>query len=177
MPYTADLTGDQAVRSYAADVADTDGLRTAIKTAIDELGAPEVLVYNAALLQPASPTDGDDHGWLNAFAVNVLGAKVAAETVLPTVRGHASLLFTGGGLADQPSPEWASLSVGKAALRSYAQTLAAELEGTDVRATVVTINGGIGGGQERFEPAVLAKAYLDLHHEPAAAWTAELRRD
>jgi NAD(P)-dependent dehydrogenase (short-subunit alcohol dehydrogenase family) len=175
--YAGELSGDQPVRAYAADIADRDALRTAITTAIKELGQPEVLAYNAALIRPDSPTDGDDEGWVNSFAVNVLGAKVAAETVLPEMQGKGSLLFTGGGLADTPSPQYASLSVGKAGLRAYVQALAAELAGTGVRATVVTINGGIDAGEERFASSALANDYLDLHRQDAKDWQAELRRD
>ena len=155
----------------------TRQLRTAIQAAIADLGAPDVLIYNAAVLRPDTPTDGDDDGWAHAFAVNVLGAKVAAETVYPALRdGRGSLLFTGGGLALNPSAQYASLSVGKAALRAYVQTLHAQLAGTGVHATSVTITGHIGGGDERFDPAVLAQAYLDLHHQPPADWQHELLR-
>ena len=137
-----------------------------------------MLIYNAAVLRPDSPTDGDDDGWTHAFAVNVLGAKVAAETVHPALSdGRGSLLFTGGGLALNPSPHYASLSVGKAALRAYVQTLHAQLADTGVHATSITITGHIGGGDERFHPTVLAQAYLDLHHQPEAAWQHELLRN
>ncbi|WP_052720757.1 MULTISPECIES: SDR family oxidoreductase [Actinoplanes] len=175
--YAGELAGDQPVRAYAADIADRDALRTAITTAIKELGRPEVLAYNAALIRPDTPTDGDDEGWINSFAVNVLGAKIAAETVLPELRGRGSLLFTGGGLADTPSRQYASLSVGKASLRSYVQALAAELADTGVRATVVTINGGIDAGEERFASSALANDYLELHRQDAKEWQPELRRD
>ena len=57
------------------------------------------------------------------------------------------------------------------------QALHAELAGTGVHATSVTITGHIGGGEERFDPTVLAQAYLDLHHQPATDWQPELLRD
>jgi NAD(P)-dependent dehydrogenase (short-subunit alcohol dehydrogenase family) len=176
--YVADLdTSERAARGYTADVAQPARLRTAIQAATDDLGAPDVLIYNAAVLRPDTPTDGDDDGWAHAFAVNVLGAKVAAETVHAALRdGRGSLLFTGGGLALNPSAQYASLSVGKAALRAYVQTLHAQLAGTGVHATSVTITGHIGGGDERFDPAVLAQAYLDLHHQPSPDWQHELLR-
>jgi NAD(P)-dependent dehydrogenase (short-subunit alcohol dehydrogenase family) len=174
--YASELSGEQPARAYAADITDRDALRAAISAAIEELGAPEVLVYNAALIRPDSPTDGDDDGWLNSFAVNMLGAKVAAETVLPALQGRGSLLFTGGGLAVAPSPQYASLSVGKASLRAYVYTLAAELSGTGVHATVVTINGAIDAGEERFSSPTLANAYLELHRQDAKDWTPELVR-
>jgi hypothetical protein len=107
-------TSERAARAYTADAADPTQLRAAIHAAIDDLGAPDVLIYNAAVLRPDSPTDGDDDGWVNALTVDVLGAKVAAETVHPALRdGRGSLLFTGGGLALNPTAQYASLSVAR----------------------------------------------------------------
>jgi short-subunit dehydrogenase len=163
------------VRGYAADAGDPASLRKALATAFAQLGAPDVLVYNAAVLRADTPTDGDDEGWANALAVDVLGAKVAAETVLPALPdGRGSLLFTGGGLALAPSPEFASVSVGKAALRAYAAALHAQQQGTDVHVTSVTIAGNIGGGEARFDPDAIARTYLDLHRQAKTEWADEL---
>ncbi|MFJ9711863.1 SDR family oxidoreductase [Streptomyces sp. NPDC101234] len=170
-------SGGQEVRGYAADAGDPDDLRAAIHRAITELGAPDVLVYNAGVRRKDSPLGGDDQDWADVTAVNVLGARVAADAVLPELRdGRGSLLFTGGGYALSPSREHASLSVGKAALRAYVHTLHDQLTGTGVHATCVTITRDIGGGEARFDPAVLAQAYLDLHNQPASAWQLELMR-
>ncbi len=82
--YVAELDSPgRPARAYTADAANPAQLRSALQAAIADLGAPDVLVYNAAVLRPDTPTDGDDDGWANALAVDVLGAKVAAETVLP----------------------------------------------------------------------------------------------
>lgn len=176
--YAAELASTgQEVRSYAADAGDPDDLRGAIHRAITELGAPDLLVYNAGVRREDSPLGGDDQDWADVTAVNVLGARVAADAVLPELRGgRGSLLFTGGGYALSPSKEHASLSVGKAALRAYVHVLHDQLAGTGVHATTVTITRDIGGGEARFDPAVLAQAYLDLHQQPAGAWQPELMR-
>ncbi|MDH6630526.1 NAD(P)-dependent dehydrogenase (short-subunit alcohol dehydrogenase family) [Streptomyces sp. LBL] len=177
--YAAELTSTgHDVRGYAADAADPDSLRAALHTAITELGEPDVLVYNAGVVREDAPLGGDDQDWANVTAVNVLGARVAADAVLPQLReGRGSLLFTGGGLALFPSPQYTSLSVGKAALRAYVQALHAQLAGTGVHATSITIAGAIGGDEERFDAAVLAQAYLDLHQQPETQWQHELLRD
>lgn len=153
------------VRAFTTDAADGTALRGSIAAAIDELGAPDVLVYNAALMRQDSPTDGDDEGWTTALAVDVLGAKIAAETVIPALRdGKGSILFTGGGFALYPTPDFASMSAGKAALRAYVQTLHAAQSGTDVRVGQVMIAGSIGG-PGGFDPASLAESYLELHEQ------------
>lgn len=165
------------VRGYAADITDPDGLRAAINTAITELGAPDVMVYNAGVVRADSPLGGDDKEWADIIAVNILGARIAADAVLPTLRdGRGSLLFSGGGIAHNPSASYASLSIGKAGIHTYAQVLHEKLASTGVHATSVTINGRIGGPDERFAPDVLAQAYLDLHNQPEAEWQHELPR-
>jgi NAD(P)-dependent dehydrogenase (short-subunit alcohol dehydrogenase family) len=122
-----------------------------------------VLGYNIAVVRKDSPIGGDDEDWANVTAINVLGGRVAADAVLPELRdGRRSLLFTGGGFALHPSKEYASLSVGKAALRAYVQVLHDQLAGTGVHVTSVTITKAIGS-EARFDPAVIAQAYLELH--------------
>ncbi|WP_037144174.1 SDR family NAD(P)-dependent oxidoreductase [Rhodococcoides fascians] len=177
--YAAEIgSSTRPVRGYTVDAGIPASLRSALHAAIGDLGAPEVLVYNAAVLRGDTPTDGDDDGRAHALAVDVLGAKVAAEPLLPELAGgRGSLLFTGGGLAIHPSPEFASMSVCKAALRAYVQTLHKQLQGTGVRATSVTITGSIGGQEKRFDPTVLASAYLELHRQPMAEWEHELLRN
>ncbi|MEV7345190.1 SDR family NAD(P)-dependent oxidoreductase [Streptomyces sp. NPDC093544] len=161
--------------AYSVDAADPEGLEAALVRAADELGAPEVLVYNAALLKADTPTALDAREFAHSLAVNVTGAVVAAQTVLPLLRdGRGSLLFTGGGLALDPSPAYTSLSVGKASLRAYVESLHKQQQGTGVHVTGVTVSGSIGGDDPRFAPETLAAAYLNLHLQPQDQWQAEL---
>ena len=54
--YAAELasTGPD-IRGYAADAADPANLRAALRSAITELGAPDVLVYNVGVLRRTRP--------------------------------------------------------------------------------------------------------------------------
>ncbi len=174
--YASGLTAQgRTTRAYPVDAADPEGLEAVLVRAADELGAPEVLVYNAAVMVPDTPTKLDAREFAHTLAVNVTGAVVAAQTVLPLLRdGRGSLLFTGGGLALDPSPEYTSLSVSKASLRAYVQALHKQQQGSDVHVTTVTVGGAIGGEDPRFSPAKLAAAYLNLHQQPQDEWQAEL---
>ena len=107
-------------------------------------------------------------------AGHILGARVAADAVLPKLRdGRGTLLFTGGGYALHPSKKFASLSVGKAGLRAYVEVLHDQLAGTGVHATSITITASIGSAP-RFEPAEIAKAYLELGNQAETEWQHEL---
>ncbi|HEX3826030.1 MAG TPA: SDR family NAD(P)-dependent oxidoreductase [Sporichthyaceae bacterium] len=174
--YSSGLTAQgRTARAYSVDAADPEGLEAALTRAVDELGAPEVLVYNAAVMGPDTPTALDARELAHTLAVNVTGAVVAAQTVLPLLRGGGgSLLFTGGGLALDPSPGYTSLSMSKASLRAYVQALHKHQQGSDVHVTTVTVGGAIGGDNPRFSPGKLAAAYLNLHQQPKEQWQAEL---
>lgn len=169
-------TPDGTARAYQVDVADADALQAALRSAAHDLGAPSVLVYNAARLVQDTPTGLDAEQLARTFAVNVTGAVVAARTVLPLLDGgRGTLLFTGGSLAVRPSPLYTSLSLGKAALRAYVQALHEEQQGGEVQVTTVTIDGQIGGGDPRLAPEAVAGAFVDVHRRPREEWEAELR--
>ena len=161
-------------RGYVTDAADPVNLRDVLSAAITEMGAPDVLVYNVGVLGPDSPTGGDDQKWALNTAVNILGARVAADAVLPKLRdGRGTLLFTGGGYALHPPKKFASVSVGKAGLRAYVDMLPDQLAGTGVHATSVTITATIGSAPH-YEPAEIAKAYLELENQAETEWQHEL---
>jgi NADP-dependent 3-hydroxy acid dehydrogenase YdfG len=91
--YVAELASiGPEVRPYAADVTDEANLESAIATAILELGAPDLLVYNAGAVRMDKPTEGDAADLAYTLAVNVIGAKVAANAVRPALRSYVQTL-------------------------------------------------------------------------------------
>jgi hypothetical protein len=81
---------------------------------------------------------------------------------------------TSGGFADVPVPALASLSMGKAALRS-AQTLIAAGVGEDgIHAATVTIVGAVKPGTD-FDPDNIAELFWTAHTDSKDAWQTEYR--
>src|SRR6202042_2069666 len=114
------------IEAVGADIADLDGYRATLERIFGAAGAPGVTVYNAALPDPGEILDTTLERLRTAHDVDVLGAVIAAQVAAPVLRpaGGGPLLLPRGGFADNPVPALASLSMGKAALRS-AQTLVA----------------------------------------------------
>jgi NAD(P)-dependent dehydrogenase (short-subunit alcohol dehydrogenase family) len=111
------------------------------------------------------------------FAVNVAGALAATRAVLPGMRaaGRGTILFTGGGLALDPTG-WlpaASLAIGKAGLRSLAQTLHAELAPQNIHAGTVTIAGMVAAGTA-FDADRIAQAFWAMHEDAPGAFRGEI---
>jgi NAD(P)-dependent dehydrogenase (short-subunit alcohol dehydrogenase family) len=171
------LRGDGLqIEAVGADIADLDGYRATLERIFRAPGAPGVAVYNAALPDPGQILDTTVGRLRTAYDVDVLGAVIAAQVAAPVLRtaGTGTLLFTSGGFADHPLPGLASLSIGKAALRSAATLIAAGVQEDGIHAATVTIAGSVARGTE-FDPDNIAELFWTAHTDPTDAWQTEYR--
>lgn len=147
----------------AADAGDEARLRAALR----RLGAAEVLVYNASASHAAAPSALNVEEAVADFRVNAIGAVVAVQECAPAMRaaGRGTILLTGGGLALGPMAQVASLSMGKAALRNLAGSLAEELEPAGIHVATVTVCGFVQPGTH-FDPGRIAEVYWTLYQQP-----------
>jgi short-subunit dehydrogenase len=161
--------------AVAGDAGEEGSLRDAIGTVHAEAGMTEVLIYNAAAMHQATPTKLTLARLNQEFQVNVGGALIAVQAVVPAMRsaGFGTILLTGGGLALNPAAAVSSLSIGKAALRSLAFSLFQELQPEGIHAATVTICGMVQDGTH-FGPAKIAAEFLKLHRQSVDDWTPEV---
>ncbi len=95
-----------------------------------EPGAPGLIIYNAVMGAPDKLLSSSVEHLQTAYTVDVIGAIVVAQVAAPVMRtsGSGTIIVTGGGFVDYPIPALATVSLGKAALRSAATMLGADLE-------------------------------------------------
>ena len=184
--HEARLSGEGLeVAGIAGDAGQPDSMDAAFAAIRRRYGEPQVLVYNAAIVEPArfvTPSGlpfvqyGEAPGWhsrgapadfdylVACFKTNVAGALHAAQQVAPAMlaRGEGSILLTGGVLAFDPWLEWGVTALGKAALRSLGLSLHRELCPHGIRVHVVAIHGTMQEGTP-YDPALVAEAYWQLH--------------
>ena len=79
------------------------------------------------------------------------------------------IFLSGGGTAFKPFMQGFSLSLGKAAMRSYAFTLAQECKPFNIHVATVTINGMIKRGTA-IDPDLIAKEFWLLYEQPENQW-------
>ncbi|MFI6731577.1 SDR family NAD(P)-dependent oxidoreductase [Nonomuraea sp. NPDC050451] len=170
---TLDLDG---VLAYKADTTDEDQLRAALDAAAAELGTPDAVVYNAAIIRPDAPGEASVRAQLDAWAVNVVGALIAAAHVAPAMarRGSGSFLITGG--MPEPKAQYVSLSLGKAGVRTLAALLDQEYGPSGVHVASVTVAGPVAPGTA-FDPDDIAEHYWRLHTQPRERWEQEVLHD
>jgi NAD(P)-dependent dehydrogenase (short-subunit alcohol dehydrogenase family) len=170
----ASLAGvDTETVGLTADVTDEPALRAALDDVVDRLGVPEVLVYNAALIQSDAVGELTAGEHLDAWAVNVVGAITAVAHLGPGMArvGRGTILLTGG--MPEPVPEVTSLSLGKAGVRALTQLLARAYEPSGVHVATVTVAGTVAPGSA-FDPDEIAEQYWRLHAQPPGAWEREV---
>ena len=164
------------IEAMSLDIADLDGYRAALDRIFRAPGAPGVIVYNAALPDPGEILDTSVERLRTAYDVDVIGAVVAAQVAIPVLltAGAGTLLVTSGGFADHPVPGLATLSMGKAALRSAATLIAAGVRENGIHAATITIAGSVVRGTA-FDPDNIAELFWTAHTDPSDAWQTEYR--
>jgi NAD(P)-dependent dehydrogenase (short-subunit alcohol dehydrogenase family)/peroxiredoxin len=124
-----------------ADLADPDAVAEAAATAAKELGPVDILVNNAAVVQPAGPTvSTPPTGWSSAFAVNVQAPIRLTLALLPAMleRGWGRIVNVSSGIVDHPGAMVGlnAYAATKAALEAHTLNLAAEVAGSGVTVNV-----------------------------------------
>src|ERR1700733_7547057 len=169
-----DDTGAE-VNTVEADASSPEELRARMTELYRDQGAPGVVIYNAVLGAPDRLLSSTVIHLQEAYAVDVIGAIVVAQEAAPAMRaaGFGRMIVTGGGFADHPIPALATVSLGKAALRSAATMLGADLGPDGIRVATLTIAGQIVAGTA-FDPVRIAERYWEVVHSDGP-WQAEFR--
>ena len=113
----------------AADMADEASLGGGLSQMIEHTGRVDVLLHNASVYREVAPRHLEAAGLLADLAVGTASLLTMVRAALPALLAQrtGTILATGSGAADNPSPGAASLGVQKAALRTLVQVLAADL--------------------------------------------------
>jgi short-subunit dehydrogenase len=169
-----DDTGAE-INTVEADASSPEDLRARMTELYDDEGAPGVVIYNAVLGAPDRLLSSTVAHLQEAYAVDVIGAIVVAQAAAPAMKaaGFGTMIVTGGGFADHPIPALATVSLGKAALRSAATMLGADLGPDGIRVATLTIAGQIAAGTA-FDPARIAERYWQIV-QTDDPWQAEFR--
>ncbi len=145
-PVQAELgAAGHASRRFSCDAGDETSVREAFDRVRDELGAPDVLVYNAAAFQLGGVLDLSTRDFEQAWRANCLGGFLSARAVLPAMleRGRGTILFSGATASLRGSARFGGVAVGKFGLRALAQSMARELGPKGIHVAHVVIDGQI----------------------------------
>jgi NAD(P)-dependent dehydrogenase (short-subunit alcohol dehydrogenase family) len=171
----------------SVDATDPDSVAAAFERVREELGDPEVLVYNAGAFQTGGILDLSPEQFDYCFKANCAGAFYAARQVLPAMveAERGTVLLTGASAALRGKANFSALAVGKFGLRALAQSMAREFGPRGIHVSHVIIDGQINTPRLRemmpdreeqtlLYPDAIAGTYWQLHSQDKTAWTLDL---
>ncbi|MDP6872101.1 MAG: SDR family NAD(P)-dependent oxidoreductase [Alphaproteobacteria bacterium] len=131
--------------AYAADIAELDGYRAALRKIVADQGLPKKVIYNAALATFAPYTELDTDLFERNFRVNTTGLLVTAQELAPQMvaAGDGALIVTGNTGATRGTPRFVGFSPTKASQRILAESLARELGPQGLHIAYVVIDAMI----------------------------------
>ncbi len=120
------------------DVTDVTATRAALARLAAALGPIDVLFVNAGIAAPSALTDVDEAAFDRQIDVNVKGAYFTIQSALRHLTDGASIVINGSINALIGMAGMSIYSASKAAVRSFARTLSAELLERRIRVNVVS---------------------------------------
>jgi len=126
--------GVVAVQSDVSELGDLDKLYTEVS---HKLGKIDVLFVNAGVAKFAPLTETTESLYDEQFDINIKGAYFTIQKALPSLNDGASIILNTSVADSTGNPGTSAYSATKAAMRSLARTLAAELAGRGIRVNTV----------------------------------------
>jgi NADP-dependent 3-hydroxy acid dehydrogenase YdfG len=152
---TAKLVEDAGGRAVAQPLDLTDV--ASIDACCDAVGPTDVLVNNAGVAFPGFAATMDDADHRRIVETNLLGTILLTKRVVAhqlAAGTDGDVVFLSSDSTVHPRPQLATYMATKAAVETFARTLAMELEGTRTRATIVRVGPTITGFADGWPPDV-----------------------
>jgi NADP-dependent 3-hydroxy acid dehydrogenase YdfG len=179
--------GGASAMDVACDVGIQAQMTSAFRAIRDELGQPEVLLYNAGAGTFGTVAEITPEQFEANWRVNAYGAFVAAKEVVPDMvaRGRGAILFTGATAGVKAGAKSVAFGPAKFAMRGLAQALARDLGPKGVHVAWINVDGVIDIPRVRqrmpqiktedlLKPDAIAETYWHVVHQDPSAWTMEL---
>jgi len=181
----APLAQEIGGRAYACNAVEPAEVDRLFASVTDELGVPDVVVYNASYRVRGPFLELDRAEVRKTLEISAYGGflvgQAAARLMVP--RRQGAIFFTGASASVKGYAQSAPFAMGKFALRGLAQSMARELSPMGVHVAHVVIDGGIRSARRveppdqpdsLLDPAAIAETYLHVLHQPRSAWTSEV---
>ncbi|BAZ43493.1 oxidoreductase, short chain dehydrogenase/reductase family protein [Chondrocystis sp. NIES-4102] len=133
------INPQQQIAIFLADVAQSESIELAIKSAIAIFGTPELLITSAGIAHPGYFSEIPIEIFEQTMAINYFGSLYSIKAVLPAMakrrRGRIVLISSGAGLIGIYG--YTAYCPSKFALRGLAESLRGELKPQGIGITIV----------------------------------------
>ena len=181
----ADLVRETGALAIELDATKPDAVARAFETVDKQLGAPDIVLYNASGRTRGAFAELDPIEVARELAVSAYGgflvAQQAARRML--LLGRGAILLTGASASVKGYAQSAPFAMGKFALRGLAQSIARELAPKGIHVAHFVIDGAVRSASRIessespdsfLDPDAIARTYLHVLQQERSAWTWEV---
>lgn len=129
--------GDKVI-TIKVDVSSPDQVGAAAKEVEAKLGRVDILFANAGIAEFTPMEQVNEAFFDKTFDINVKGVFFTTQKFAPLMRDNGSVLFTTSVVNNKGWPGTSVYSASKAAVRSLARTMAAELQPRKIRVNAIS---------------------------------------
>lgn len=152
---------------YPVDVSNNLLFVQALESLQLKIGTPDIVVYNIGVTTLDEQVEINSSLLLERYQLDVVSGFSCLDYFRKSndfINKNGIIIFTGGGVALNPSPRFLPLSMDKAALRAMVYALHDELIKENIFVGLITICGGIKTNTH-FDPALIANEYWKMYHD------------
>lgn len=132
---TAKSIKQATVLSQIADISNFESVRQVVSKHLDKFKTVDIAVNTAASQGPIGPLwENNPEEWLKTVNINLTGSFNICRTLVPEMikQGKGTIILFSGGGAAYARPNFSAYGASKTGVLRLAETLACELEGSEV---------------------------------------------
>ena len=164
-------------KTYSVDISDAAALKSTLERVAEDVGPPEVVLFNAARIEPSTIGEEPPETVLNDFKVMSLGMYVAMSWAQPYLvemakdaEARPCFFLSGGVLYRNPLAELFSLGLNKAAQINLMMSFSKVVGPKGVHVANVNVCGRVKDEEPVMNATNISKMFWELYEEKKEDW-------
>ncbi|KAL6872118.1 dehydrogenase [Trichoderma novae-zelandiae] len=171
------------VKTYPTDITDSERLANTLEQITNDLGTPEFVLFNAAIIALTPLLDFDDESILQDFKISTIALHNTAKWAIPQLAALAkqdpsakpTLMVTNSHLPETPLEDLFSLSLTKASQKNLTLSLRQKFASLGIHICLLAVAGTVADENPNLNKKNVANKAWELYNQDKSAWAEEIR--
>lgn len=175
--------GQVEVKTYPTDIIDSKKLAATLSQIKNDFGAPEFILFNAAIIALTPLLEFNDEGIVQDFQISTIALYNTAKWAIPELSALAkqdptakpTLMVTNSHLPETPIADLFSLSLTKASQKNLTLSLRDKFAAQGIHICLLAVAGTVGDENPNLNNKNVASKAWDLYNQEKSVWSEEIR--